>query len=45
MFWRKPGAENVLSLRCRHCGRSLDQFWKERLNNQAARNDSQKLAA
>lgn len=39
MFWGKPGAENVLALRCIHSSRRLDQFWKERLNDQAARND------
>ena len=39
MFWGKPGAENVLALRCIHSSRRLDQFRKERLNAQAARND------
>jgi hypothetical protein len=45
MFWGKPGAENVLALRCIHSSRRLDQFWKERLNAHAARNDCLKLAA
>ena len=45
MFWGKPGAENILALRCIHSSRRLDQFWKERLNTHAARNDSLPLAA
>lgn len=45
MFWGKPGAVNILALRCIHASRRLDQFWKERLNTQAARNDSLPLAA
>ena len=45
MFWGEPGAENVLALRCIHSSRRLDQFWKERLNAHAARNDCLKLAA
>jgi hypothetical protein len=45
MFWGEPGAENILALRCIHASRRLDQFWKERLNNHAARNDCLKLAA
>jgi hypothetical protein len=44
MFWGKPGAENILALRCIHASRRLDQFWKERLNAHAARNDSLALA-
>ncbi len=39
MFWGRVGAENILALRCIHASRRLDQFWKERLNAQAARND------
>jgi hypothetical protein len=45
MFWGKPGAENVLALRCLHASRRLDQFWKERLNAHAGRNDCLSLAA
>ena len=45
MFWGEPGAENVLALRCIHSSRRLDEFWKERLNTQATRNDSLALAA
>lgn len=45
MFWGEPGAENVLALRCIHASRRLDQFWRERLNAHAARNDCLKLAA
>jgi hypothetical protein len=45
MFWGEPGAENVLALRCIHASRRLDQFWKQRLNAHAARNDSLPLAA
>lgn len=44
MFWGEPGAENVLALRCVHSSRRLDQFWKERLNALAARNDCLRLA-
>lgn len=45
MFWSKDGAQNILALRCLHSGGRLDEFWKERLNTQAARNDSLPLAA
>jgi hypothetical protein len=45
MFWSEPGAENILALRCIHASRRLDQFWKERLNAHAARNDCLALAA
>jgi hypothetical protein len=39
MFWGEPGAENILALRCIHSSRRLAEFWKERLNAHAARND------
>ena len=39
MFWGKPGAENILALRCIHASHRRDQFWKERLNALAAGND------
>jgi len=45
MFWSKPGAEKVLALRCLYTSRRLDEFWKHRLNRQAARNDALPLAA
>lgn len=45
MFWGREGAENILALRCIHSSRRLDNFWKERLNQHAARNDSLALAA
>lgn len=45
MFWSKPGAENILALRCIHASRRLDEFWKYRLNTHAARNDCLPLAA
>ena len=45
MFWSKPGAENILALRCIHSSHRLDPFWKERLNSRAASTDSLKLAA
>lgn len=45
MFWGETGAENILALRCLHASHRLDQFWKERLNDQAARNDCLDLAA
>jgi hypothetical protein len=45
MFWGEPGAENILALRCIHSSRRLGEFWKDRLNAHAARNDSLELAA
>jgi hypothetical protein len=45
MFWSKPGAENVLALRCIHASHRLDSFWNHRLNQLATRNDSLALAA
>lgn len=45
MFWGKPGAENILALRCIHASRRLDEFWKARLNAHVARNDYLALAA
>lgn len=45
MFWGKPGAQNILALRCIHASRRLDIFWKARLNAHAARNDCLRLAA
>jgi len=45
MFWGTPGAESILALRCIHASRRRDQFWKERLNAQAAANDCLSLVA
>ena len=45
MFWGEPGAENVLALRCIRTSRRLDQFWRERLNHHARRNDCLALVA
>jgi hypothetical protein len=45
MFWGRPGAENILTLRCISAGRRLDDFWKARLNTHAAANDCLALAA
>ena len=45
MFWSESGAENILALRCIHSSRRLEQFWKHRLNERAARNDVLPLAA
>ena len=45
MFWSEPGAEHILALRCIHSSRRLDEFWKERLNAHAARNDCLALTA
>jgi hypothetical protein len=45
MFRGEPGAENILAFRCIHACRRLDEFWKERLNTHAARNDCLVLAA
>jgi len=44
MFWGKPGAQNILALRCIYASHRRDQFWKERLNALAARNDCLSLA-
>ena len=44
MFWSLSGAENILALRCIHSSRRLDEFWKHRLNDKAARNDALALA-
>ena len=45
MFWSEPGAENILALRCINSSRRMDEFWKDRLNAHAARNDCLPLAA
>ena len=45
MFWSESGAENILALRCINSSRRLDEFWKYRLDAQAARNDSLPLVA
>ena len=45
MFWSESGAQNILALRCIHSSRRLDDFWKYRLNEQAASNNSLLLAA
>ena len=45
MFWGKPGAQNILALRCIHSSHRLDEFWKERLNAHSARNDCLALTA
>ena len=43
MFWSESGAENILALRCIHSSRRLEEFWKYRLNERAARNDTLSL--
>ena len=45
MFWSESGAENILAIRCINASGRLDQFWKHRLNQRAARNDTLPLAA
>ncbi len=45
MFGSQSGAENILALRCIHSSRRLEDFWKYRLNEQAAHNDALPLAA
>lgn len=45
MFWGEVGAENILALRCIHSSRRLEDFWKAKLNQQAAKNDTLPLAA
>jgi hypothetical protein len=44
MVWPESGAENILALRCMHSSRRLEEFWKHRLNTQAARNDGLPIA-
>ena len=45
MSWSESGAENILALRCINYSHRSDQFWKDRLNTHAARNDCLALAA
>jgi hypothetical protein len=45
MFWSESGAQNILALRCLHSSRRLEDFWKYRLDEEAARNDALPLAA
>jgi len=45
MFLGEPDAENVLAFRCIHASRRLREFWKDRLNSHASRNDILPLAA
>jgi hypothetical protein len=45
MFWSETGAQNILALRCIHNSRRLGEFWKYRLNQRAALNDTLPLAA
>ena len=45
MFWSESGAENILALRCIHSSRRLEEFWRHRLNQRAARNDALALTA
>jgi hypothetical protein len=45
MFWPESGAENILALRRIRSSHRLDQFWKYRLNQYAARNDAWALIA
>lgn len=45
MFWSRPGAENVLALRCLHANRTLGCFWKHRLASHLKRNDQLSMAA
>jgi hypothetical protein len=44
MLWSEDGAQNILASRCIYANHRLNQFWKYRLNNQAARNDALPLA-
>jgi hypothetical protein len=45
MFWSTPGAEHVLAFRCIHHSHRTAAFWKDHLNDLAARNDTLSLAA
>jgi hypothetical protein len=40
MFWTQRGAENILALRCIEKSGQWDNFWKNRANVHAARNDA-----
>jgi len=44
MFWGKPGAENILSLRCINSSRRLDCFWKYRLAQRSTLNEALPVA-
>jgi hypothetical protein len=44
MFWSEAGAGNILALRCIHSSQRLEEFWKYRLNEQSARNETLTLA-
>jgi hypothetical protein len=44
MFWSKPGAENVLALRCIQASQRNAEFWKYRLNQHVKRNDTLTLS-
>lgn len=45
MFWGKPGAQNVLALRCVSASRRTNAFWRDHLNASAAQNDCLPIAA
>lgn len=45
MHWSKPGAQNILALRCIHQSHRLEEFWKYRLNSLAALNDPLPISA
>jgi hypothetical protein len=45
MFWSVPGASCVLNFRTLLLSRRFDQFWKDRANAAASRNDTLALAA
>jgi len=40
MFWSRPGAGNILALRCLKSGNTWETFWKTRANTPSALNDS-----
>ena len=40
MVWSESGVQNILALRCLHIRRRLQEFWKCRLNQPAAHNDT-----
>ncbi len=45
MFWGREGAQNIVALRCIDASHRLEEFWKDRLNDYAVRNDTLPLAA
>jgi hypothetical protein len=45
MFWGRAGAQNIVALRCIDASRRVDEFWEDRLNTRATRNQALPQAA